>query len=207
MIHQQSAKIFASARRLLRKKKLKSGINIKWFKEKEGEMKFMDHKGVTLLELVATVVVLGTVAPMAASEFGDVLKKLKFKGRSRDVVSDMRLARSEAIAQRTQLRLHFDYSGNEYVLFKDLVNLAQFSYDQGDSVIKTFSLGKRCVDIQSHFLFYNNYEYGTIVFNPDVSASLSGYLVLSDRQWKNQSEIDVLASTGLVKLTYSYRDD
>jgi Tfp pilus assembly protein FimT len=141
----------------------------------------------------------------AASEFGDILKKLKFKGRSRDVVSDMRLARSEAIAQRTQFGLHFDYSEIEYVLFKDAVNPGQFSYDQGDSVIKTFSLGKD-VWIYNH-TFYNDYGYDTIVFRPDGSASLSGYLVLSDRQWKNQSEIDALVSTGRVRFNYSYGND
>jgi Tfp pilus assembly protein FimT len=168
-------------------------------------MKYPNYKGVTVLELVVAAVVLGIVAAMAAPEFGDVLKRLKFKGRSRDVVSDMRLARSEAIAQRTQFGLNFDYSENEYVLFKDLVSPSQFTYDQGDSIIKTVSLGQD-VWIYNHS-FYNNYGYGAIVFKPDGSASLTGNLVLSDHQWENQADIDVLASTGRVRLTYYYRDE
>jgi Tfp pilus assembly protein FimT len=168
-------------------------------------MKYPNYKGVTVLELVVAAVVLGIVAAMAAPEFGDVLKRLKFKGRSRDVVSDMRLARSEAIAQRTQFGLNFDYSESEYVLFKDVVNPGQFTYDQGDSVIKAVSLGQD-VWIYNHS-FYNNYGYGTVVFKPDGSASLTGNLVLSDQQWENQADIDVLASTGRVRLTYYYHDE
>jgi len=44
-------------------------------------------------------------------------------------------------------------------------------------------------------------------FKPDGSASLTGNLVLSDHQWENQADIDVLASTGRVRLTYYYSDE
>jgi Tfp pilus assembly protein FimT len=168
-------------------------------------MRYFNSRGITVLELVIAAVVLGIVAAMAAPEFGDVLKRLKFKASSRDVVSDMRLARSEAIAQRTQFGLYFDYSDNNYVLFKDVVNPSQFTYEIGDSVIKTVNLGQDAW-IYSHS-FYNSYGSGAIVFKPDGSASCTGNVVLSDHKWENQADIDVLASTGRVRLTYYYRDE
>jgi Tfp pilus assembly protein FimT len=81
-----------------------------------------------VLELVIVVVVLGVIAAMAAPESEDVLRRLRFKRMSRDVVSHLRLARSDAIAQRTQYGLYFDYGENGYVVFKDQVNPGQFTY-------------------------------------------------------------------------------
>ncbi len=161
-------------------------------------MRCNNHRGITLLELMIAVVVLGVIVAMAAPEFGDVLKRLKFKNKSRDLVSDLRLARSDAIAQRTQFGLYFDLGQNQYIMFKDKVNPSLFTYDAGDSVIKTVSLD------QDVLLYSSSLTDNTIVFKPDGSASCSGNVIISDSQGNEQADVDVLASTGRVKLTYQY---
>jgi prepilin-type N-terminal cleavage/methylation domain-containing protein len=160
-----------------------------------------NSKGITLLELVIAVVVLGVVAAMAAPQFGGVLPRLKFKSKSRDIVSDMRLTRSDAIAQRVQVGLYFDYSQNEYTMFKDLVNPDLFTYEAGDSVIKTVNLGQ---DIS---MYYCDFSDNTVVFKPDGSASGSGNVTIKNNQGNDLANIDVLASTGRVKLTFQYSEE
>jgi len=155
-----------------------------------------NSRGTTLLELVIAAVVLGVIVAMAAPQFGDTLQRLKFKGKSRDVVSDIRLARSDAVSQRTQFGVHFDYEGNGYVLFKDLVNPGLYLYEVGDSVIKTIAWGRDAL------LYYTSFDPSTVIFKPDGSASVSGDVILSDANDDHRAKVNVLAATGRVKLTY-----
>ncbi len=155
-----------------------------------------NSKGLTLLELVIAVVVLGVIAAMAAPQFGGVLPRLKFKDKSRDIVSDMRLTRSDAISQRVQVGLYFDYDQNGYIVFQDKVNPDLFTYETGDSVIKTVSLG------QDVSMYYCDFSNNTIVFKPDGSASSSGKVTIKNNQGDDLADIDVLASTGRVRLTF-----
>ena len=156
------------------------------------------YKGMTLLELMIGVVVLGVIAAMAAPQFGGVLPRLKFKNKSRDIVSDMRLARSDAISQRVQFGLFFDSIQDRYIVFKDQINPDLFTYEFGDSVIKTVNLGQ---DASFYSCTFYNY---TIVFKPDGSASSSGNVTIENNQGNDRADIDVLASTGRVKLTFPY---
>jgi Tfp pilus assembly protein FimT len=153
-------------------------------------------RGTTLLELVIAAVVLGVIVTMAGPQFGDTIQKLKFKSKSRDVVSDIRLVRSDAVSQRTQFGIHFDYEQNGYVLFKDLVNPGLYQYDTGDSVLKTISWG------QEASLYYTSFDPTTIIFKPDGSASVSGDVIVADATDVHRARVNVLAATGRVKLTY-----
>jgi prepilin-type N-terminal cleavage/methylation domain-containing protein len=155
-----------------------------------------NSRGVTLIELVIAVVIVSVIAAMAIPQFGRVVPRLEFKSASRDVVSDLRLARSLAIAQRTQIGLSFNSTQRRYVIFKDLVNPDAFTYETGDSVIRTVTLDQN-LSIPS--CSFTNY---TIVFKPDGSASSTGGVVVGYSQGSDLANVNVLASTGRVKLTY-----
>jgi Tfp pilus assembly protein FimT len=154
-----------------------------------------DCRGITLLELMIVCVILTVVVGMAAPRFGKIVPQLKFQNASRDVVSDMRMARSEAVSKRAQYGLYFNSTLGQYLVFKDLVNLTAFTYDIGDSVIKTVTLDS---DLSLVSCTFNNY---VIVFSPDGTASGSGSVTLGNTQGTDQANVDVLASTGRVKLT------
>ena len=190
------------AKGLLKRNRGVERTKLEEMNSKEKKMGYKkSSKGITLLEMVIVVVVLGVIAAMAAPQFAGVLPRLKFKNKSRDIVSDLRLARSDAIAQRGQFGLYFDYSQNGYIVFKDQINPSLFTYDIGDSVIKTVSLG------QDVSLYYSTFSNNTIVFKPDGSASFSGNVTISNGEGEEQAAIDVLASTGRVKLTFQYSDE
>jgi Tfp pilus assembly protein FimT len=167
------------------------------FRLKEKKMRYKKNsKGVVMMELILGVVILGVIVALTSAQFAGVLPRLKFKSASRDIVSDLRLARSEAIAQKTQFGLYFDFAQSQYVVFKDQVNLPSSTYDLGDSVIKTVSLDQ---DLSIASCTFNHY---TIVFRPDGSASCAGSVVISDNQRGEQANVDVLASNGEIRIIF-----
>ena len=164
-----------------------------------------DSNGFTLIELIISVVVLGVIVAMAAPQFDSIVPRLKFKSASRDLVSDMRLIRSLAIAQRAQYGINFtncfvegfeEDSPDNYIVFKDKINLPALTFDAGDSVIKTVNIDPNLSIPSCSFTSY------TIIFKPDGSASSTGTVSVRFNQRNELANIDVLASTGRVKLTY-----
>ena len=55
-----------------------------------------NRAGITLIELLITVVIIGIVAAMAAPRFEIAYNRMKFKSANRDMVSSLKLARSTA---------------------------------------------------------------------------------------------------------------
>ncbi|MFH1336699.1 MAG: GspH/FimT family pseudopilin [Candidatus Zixiibacteriota bacterium] len=155
-----------------------------------------NSRGITLIELVIAVVIISIIAAMGIPQFSKVGPRLEFKSASRDIVSDLRLVRSLAITQRTQVGLYFNSEQRRYVIFKDMVNLPAFTYEVGDSVIRTVTLDQN-LSISS--CSFTNY---TIIFKPDGSASSTGGVVVGYSQGNDLANVNVLASTGRVKLTY-----
>ncbi len=155
-----------------------------------------NSNGITMIELIIGVVIVGIIAAMGLPKFSKVIPRLEFKSASRDMVSDLRLARSQAIAQRTQFGIHFNSEQRRYMVFRDIVNLTAFTFESGDSVIKTVTLDQ---DLSIASCSFSNY---TIVFKPDGSASSTGGVVVSYSQGNDLANVGVLASTGRVKLTY-----
>ena len=167
------------------------------FMLKEEKMRHKkDSKGAAMIELILGAVVLGVIIAMVAAQFAGVLPRLKFKSASCYIISDLRLARSEAIAQKTQFGLYFDFGQSQYILFRDQVDLPSCTYDVGDSVIKTVSLDQ---DISISSCTFNHY---TIVFKAEGSASCAGSVVIRNNQGSERANVDVLASSGEVRLTF-----
>jgi Tfp pilus assembly protein FimT len=169
----------------------------KEFMLKENKMRHKKNsKGVVMIELILGVVVLGVIVAMVCAQFAGVLPRLKFKSASTSIVSDLRLARSEAIALKTQFGIYFDFGRNQYTMFKDQINIPSFTYDVGDSVIKTVRLDQ---DLSIDSCTFSHY---TIVFKPDGSASCTGSVVISNSQRGEQANVDVLASNGEIKMIF-----
>lgn len=167
-------------------------------------MKTMNNnKGITLLEMMIVAVVIGIAATLAIPRFGQVMEKLKLKTAGRDIVSSLRLARASAVSQRSQFGVYFDLYSGQYILFKDLANPGSFTYDAGadsDMVTKTLpgtvSFG------------YASFPNFVAIFKPNGSASSSGAVFLySCQDYYSTLGVDVLGSTGRVKLISGYADE
>jgi prepilin-type N-terminal cleavage/methylation domain-containing protein len=156
-----------------------------------------NNKGITLLELLIATVIIGIVATLAIPRFGQVMEKLKLKTAGRDIVSSLRLARSNAVSQRDQFGVYFDLYSRQYVLFKDLANPGSFTYDVGaDSDMVTNTLPG------SVNFGYSSFSNSVVIFKPDGSASSSGAVDLYSYEegYYGSFTVDVLSSTGRVKL-------
>jgi prepilin-type N-terminal cleavage/methylation domain-containing protein len=153
------------------------------------------QKGFTLIELIIVVVVIGLMATLAAGQFDRFFRQQRLKAAGKDLLSNLRLARSYAVSRRAQYGIYFDQNARQYVLFKDVVNPSNYTYDAGDSVIKTVSL--------PGIFSLNNCTFpNTAVFYLSTgSASSSGTVDIYNSELAKYMRADVLASTGRVRLT------
>ncbi len=156
-----------------------------------------NNKGITILEMMIMAVIIGIASTLAIPRFGQVMEKLRLKTTGRDIVSALRLARSNAVSQRSQFGVYFDLNSREYVLYKDLANPGSFTYDAGaDSDMVTKTLPGRVG------FGYTSFPNFTVIFKPDGSASSSGLVELYsyEEDYNGAFTVDVLGSTGRVKL-------
>ena len=161
--------------------------------------KIKSSKGFTVIELMIVAVAIGIFSAIAIPRFGKVMTKLKLKSAARDVTSTLRLARSNAVSQKRPFGVYFDINRHKYILFKDKVNLSSFTYETGDSAIQTVTLPE---NVSFGYASFNN---STVVFRPNGSASSSGMVDVWSYDVYDYLYVDVLASTGRVKLVkYGY---
>ena len=96
--------------------------------------------GMTILELLITVGIIGIVAAMAVPRFQIAYERINFRSANRNITSQIRLARSYAVSTKEQHGVYFDPATLSYILFKDLVNTGAMQYDVGDSIINSDTL-------------------------------------------------------------------
>ena len=154
----------------------------------------INKKGFTLIEVVIVAVIIGIISTIAIPRFGKVMTRLKMKTSGRDIISQLRLARSYAVSQKKPFGVHFDVNSNQYLLFKDVVNLGSETYDAGDSTIKIFTLPG---DLGFGYCSFSN---DVVIFRSNGSGSSSGSVDLYSQEVYDWIMIDVLASTGRVRM-------
>ena len=156
-----------------------------------------NQKGFTFIELMIVVVIIGIMAALAAGRFDKFLLNQKLKTKGRDLLSSLRLARSYAVARRASYGIYFDLNNRQYILFKDVVNPSSYTYDSGDSVLKTEPL--------SNIFSFNNCTFTNtaVIYLSTGSASSSGAVDIYNSELSKYVRVDVLASTGRARLTKS----
>jgi len=122
----------------------------------------------TLIELMATVAVIGIVATLAVPRFQNTYDRMEYRSASRDMVSTINYARSLAVSDKAQYGVHFAWYPNVVTIFKDSINPSAGTFDANDPVI-------RC-DTLSEMIEYVDMDVSNriIVFMPNGSAEFSG---------------------------------
>lgn len=154
-----------------------------------------NSKGVSLMEMMIILVVIGVMAAMAVPHWFAAMPRLRTQSAARDVVSALRFARSEAIARKEPFGVSFNTSDNFYSTFINRDAPGTPSLTPGDSVLDT-----TCVGVEVN-LASSTFPTAAVVFQPDGSASASGVVNLVAGDSSVFFVVDVLASTGRIRLT------
>ncbi|MDF1832885.1 MAG: GspH/FimT family pseudopilin [Porticoccaceae bacterium] len=151
--------------------------------------------GFTLLELVVVLVLLGIIAVLVAPGLGGSLDNAKLKAAGRELLTALRVQRSEAIAQGRIITLRFSGDESIYRIDGESVRLAE-----GLSVVYQAATGAAIEGVQSS-AFLNAALPGTgnnnLVFYPDGSSSGA---LLQLRLGEGQRYIRIDWLTGTVSL-------
>lgn len=156
-------------------------------------------KGVTMVELLAAVVIIGVITSMAAPEFERSIQRIKFRSETKNLLSTMRTARSHAIAEKSQYGIHFDGNARVITLFKDIANPGNLAYDVGaDSVLRVDTL-----PLEFSYL-YASFPNSALIFQANGTANATGdvFMISNPTGTVNLTQLNVLASTGRSKIQY-----
>jgi len=155
--------------------------------------KIRSDSGVSMMEMMIAVVIVGIMAAMAVPSFDVAIEDMKFENFGREIVSHMRLARSSAVALQQPHGVYIDESRKRVLTFIDIVNPSAGEYEVGDSVIMEDSC---TIQIDG---FTATFPNSAIIFYPDGSASASGDVSCSDYPDGGESRylsIYITAATG-----------
>ncbi|HTS21493.1 MAG TPA: GspH/FimT family pseudopilin [Casimicrobiaceae bacterium] len=139
--------------------------------------------GFTLLEMLVVLMLMGIIASVVIPIFGPGVSTLELKRSARELAAGLRLARSQAIAQRTEAVLELDLAGRSFRVPPDP---RLHSLPQGVE-LKLFTA-------QSDLL---NEQVGTVRFFPD-GGSNGGRITVAAGDRKYDVDIDWL--TGRVAI-------
>jgi Tfp pilus assembly protein FimT len=160
--------------------------------------KLIGNSGISMLEMMIVVVMIGLLAAISLPNFGGAIKKMKFDNEGRDIVSALRYARSAAVTLQKPIGVFFDVAGKKTQTFLDRVSVGSNTYEIGDSLLRSDSL-----EVSVSY-FGATFAGQTVVFQPDGTASAGGYVVAyASAGGSNRSfTIGVTAGSGRVRLDY-----
>ncbi len=164
----------------------------------------LSNRGITMIEIIIGVVIVGIAAAMAVPRFQTAVERMQFRSANRDIVSALRMARSQAISQHSAFGIYFDYGALTMTLFEKK-GTDMDSYEPAwDDVVRVDTLG----GTDGKFLDYiitsldDSPTESSIVFESDGSATAGGDIFtieLTDAM-VGVAHINVLPSTGRVTL-------
>jgi type IV fimbrial biogenesis protein FimT len=150
----------------------------------------MHKKGVTLIELIVVMVIIGILAAFFAPNIGAWLPNFRLRSAARDIVSTMRTAQMKAVSTNMTYRVSFTQTPPSYVLQYENPPAGSGNWiTEGAS--QAFPSG---VSIAAITIAGNN-----AVFNPN-STSSTGSLTLQNTKG-TQRRLTLTPSTGRVTVT------
>jgi prepilin-type N-terminal cleavage/methylation domain-containing protein len=165
--------------------------------------KIKSNSGITLIELLIVVAIVGIVTTMALPRFQNAYDRMKFRSANRDLMSSMKLARSQSIAEKKYVGVYFNVDNSTTTLFeKDTAYTTLNMFEETDHVLRVDTIPG-----MSSFL-WTDMTNNAMTFRPTGQAVYEGggnIVTLSyNESMLGIYQINVLASTGRVKPMYHY---
>ncbi len=155
------------------------------------------ERGFSMMEMMIVLVLIGLMASLAAPSWFEQMPRLEAQAQVKEVVSKLREARSLAISRKEPVGVCFDGGNDKWTVFLDN-NPADNVHNSGDSVMSYGKIGMRVV------MSHNSFSNHDVLFNPDGTCYQSGTICLSAEDNSISYTIDILASTGRVKMVEGY---
>ena len=155
------------------------------------------ERGFSMMEMMIVLVLIGLMASLAAPSWFEQMPRLESQAQVKEVVSKLREARSLAIARKEPAGVCFDGGNNVWTVFLDN-GPADNMHNPGDSVMSDGQIGMRVS------MSHNSFDNYDVIFNPDGTCYQSGTICLTASDNSVSYTIDVLASTGRVRMVEGY---
>lgn len=156
--------------------------------------KHLSKKGITLIELLTVIIIIGIVSAMAVPRFDNVVTKIRHKSAVRDVLGKMRMARSYAISRGVRYGVYINPAGKYYITFRD-------SSNDGHYVPGT-DPKKDSTQLAANLSFgYFGFPDSTVVFKSDGSALESDSMEIVNDKSSEKTKIHVTGAVGRVYLS------
>lgn len=151
-------------------------------------------RGVTLVEMMIVVAIMGILASIAVPNFARHLPGIRLKGDVRDVASVFRLARMRAVAECRHYGVYLDDGSTPpaYALFRDIDENGVYN-EIADSTLFGAELYRKTEIGQV------NLSDDVVIFYPDGSSN-GGWVSMGLAGHSDSLVVDILPSTGRVKI-------
>lgn len=165
--------------------------------------KIRSKSGITLIELLIVVVIIGIVTGMAMPRFQNAYDRMKFRSANRDLMSSMKLARSQSIAEKKFVGVYFNVDNNTTILFeKDSAYTTLNMFEETDHILRVDTMPG------TYAYLWTDMTNNAMTFRPTGQAVFEGggnIITLSyNESMLGIYQINVLKSTGRVKPLYHY---
>lgn len=130
--------------------------------------RLLNQRGMTLMELMSAVTIVGIVSVMAFPKFETALDRMEVRGANRDLTSALKLARSMAITDKEPYGVFLDNEAKSFTIFKDIVNPTTPAFENGDTAIRVDTFPEQM------FWIGSDVDNDVIVFRPNGSANFVG---------------------------------
>jgi len=144
----------------------------------------VNRKGVTLIELIVVMIIIGIGAVLMAPAISTWLPNYRLRSATRDIVSTMRTAQMKAVSTNMECRVSFDPGAKTYILQRNSGGW------QADGATEALPSG---IEISAINFAGNNAQ-----FNSNSTAS-GGSITLRNTKG-NQKTITLTTSTGRIKI-------
>ncbi len=164
------------------------------------------NRGITLIEIIVGVVIVGVAAAMAAPRFQIAIDRAKFRSATRDVISMLREARSRSISEKKNFGVNFISYPAVVAMFED-AGASPDLFDGGDVIVAADTLS---VGTGSYINFLWDAELTfpglPVVFSPNGSASNGGavWVICETEHSVCYTKIHILSATGRISVEPNY---